>query len=196
VLSGPIIWAIGLMAVALLLLVMEMFIPSGGGLSFMAAVAIVAAIAVAFYADGIRGGTTFLGITVMCLPLLFWGFVKWWPDTPIGRILVARPPTENEIIPDDHGLHELIGRFGQTTTPMLPSGVIRISGRSYDALSEGLPIDEGTRIKVLSVSGAQVMVRSVSPQEEALAARGDDDRDVLSRPLEDLGLESLDDPLA
>ncbi len=197
--SGPIVWAIALLCFAMLLIVMEMFVPSGGGLGFMAACAVAASIGLAYYADGIRGGTIFLSIAVFSLPILFWAFVKWWPDTPIGRMLVAKPPVTEDIIPDDHGLGDLIGQLGTATTPMLPAGVIRVAGRTYDALSEGLAIEQGSPIKVLSVSCGQVLVRSLTAHEEQVSGhveRVSNGDDPMSRPLEELGLEALDDPLA
>jgi hypothetical protein len=45
---------------------------------------------------------------------------------------------------------------------MLPSGLIRIDGRSYDASSEGMPIEAGQRVKVVDVQTNRLVVRLVA----------------------------------
>jgi len=86
-----------------------------------------------------------------------------------------------------------------TKSKMMPSGGVRIDGRTIDAMSEGMPIDEGQPVRVVKVSGMRVIVRPLDPDEIAeheASQRSTNPDDVLSRPVEDLGLDSLDEPLA
>ena len=74
---------------------------------------------------------------------------------------------------------------------MLPSGAVMVEGQTIDALSEGMPIEAGQRVRVIEVRGNRVVVRPADDDEQP-----DPDDDVLSRPIESLGLDSLEDPLA
>jgi hypothetical protein len=74
---------------------------------------------------------------------------------------------------------------------MLPSGAVRIANRNYDAISAGVPVDAGQKIKVVDVRTNRIVVRPVEPGEFVPERSAPDD--VLSRPLDSLG---LDDPLA
>ena len=73
---------------------------------------------------------------------------------------------------------------------MLPSGAVVIDGRTIDALSEGTPIEAGQRVRVIEVRGNRVVVRLAEGEQ------GPPSDDVLSQPIETLGLDSLEDPLA
>jgi membrane-bound ClpP family serine protease len=70
---------------------------------------------------------------------------------------------------------------------MLPSGAVTIDGRTINAVSEGVPIDAGQRVRVIDVHGNRVVVR---PVDDASAGP-----DSLSRPIEAVGLDPFDDPL-
>jgi hypothetical protein len=78
---------------------------------------------------------------------------------------------------------------------MLPSGIVMINGKKFDALSDGLPIDEGATIKVVAIKGNRIVVQ---PHEGTVSDAADlpaFDQDFLSQPIEELGLDGLDDPL-
>jgi hypothetical protein len=75
---------------------------------------------------------------------------------------------------------------------MLPSGAISIEGRVVNALSEGLAIEAGTKVRVIEVRGNRVVVRPVEDEPPP----GRDPNDVLSRPIEELGIDELEGPLS
>jgi len=76
---------------------------------------------------------------------------------------------------------------------MLPSGAVVIDNQIIDAVSEGQPIEPDEPVRVIEVRGTMVVVRPVD--ESAVDEQGPPD-DMLSRPIETLGLEPFDDPLA
>ena len=82
----------------------------------------------------------------------------------------------------------MVGKVGQAKSLMMPSGAVEIEGRVIDALSEGLPIEAGSRVKVVEVRGSRVVVR---PTTEATSHRSDD---PLSQPIESIGVDPFDDP--
>ena len=79
---------------------------------------------------------------------------------------------------------------------MLPSGAIIIAGRTYDAVSEGMSIDQGKNVKVIDVRTNRIVVRPTDSQPSQHVADDGDSEDMLSRPIDSLGLDSLNDPLA
>lgn len=193
---GPWFFPTLLMMLGLALVVMELFIPSGGILAFLAASSVVGAIVVAFikYPEDTWVGYTFVIIAVVAVPVVFLVAVKVWPETAIGRRILPEIHTGEEMLPDNEQrrrLRDLVGKVGKTKGPMLPSGGVVFDGRSVDAVSEGMPIDAGEMVRVIEVKGNRVVVRPVSQDEPE-----NNPDDILSQPVDKLGLDGLDEPLA
>jgi len=193
----PLMWSIVLLIVALAIVVLELFVPSGGVLSLMAAVAAIAAIIVAFLA-GPRQGMVMLIVTLVLVPAVLASAVRWWPQTPIGRLMmIGRPDDPDDVLPDSEqyrGLKKLVGKVGHAKSKMLTSGVIVIDGRTYDAVSEGMPVEPGQTIRVVAIRTNRIVVRPTDdpPPQETTAENPDD---ILSRPVDSLGLDGLNEPL-
>jgi membrane-bound ClpP family serine protease len=120
------------------------------------------AIVVGFMA-GPWTGLTILVVESLVVPAALMAAVKWWPETPIGRmILIQRPKSPDDVLPDTEGyrgLKDLIGKRGTARGTMLPSGIVVINGKPYDAVSEGTPIEAGQTVLVVSVSTQRLVVR-------------------------------------
>lgn len=188
----PLIWSAILLSLGILLVVAEVFLPSGGILGFLSICTLVAAIVMAFYHRGAEMGFIFLAVTAVAVPVALALAFRWWPHTPMGRRLLLDVPTSEEVLPDTElrrTLRQLVGKSGVAKTVMLPSGAVVVDGQTIDALSEGMPIEAGSRVRVIEVRGNRVVVR---PDDRASEPAKDD---VLSRPIESLGLDSLEDPL-
>jgi membrane-bound serine protease (ClpP class) len=199
--NDPLFWSIGLLLLGLTLIIVEVFVPSGGVLSVLSVVAVLASIAVAFTGrDGLQRGAVMVIVTAILLPIVVALAVHWWPHSPLGRLILIKQPRPGGTAGDEdesHALKALVGKTGRARSKMLPSGVVSIEGRSYDAVSEGMPIEPGERVRVVSIRTRRIVVR---PDDGAAppipAATKEPADDVLSRPAESLGIESLDDPLA
>lgn len=128
----------------------------------LCALSLLAAVIVGFMA----GPWTGLGILVtegLVVPAALMAAVKWWPHTPIGRMmLIPRPESPDEVLPETEayrGLHDLVGRRGTARGVMLPSGTVVINGKPYDAVSEGVPIEAHQTVLVVAVSTQRLVVR-------------------------------------
>jgi membrane-bound ClpP family serine protease len=183
------LWAIVLMLVSLGFLVLETFIPSYGVLGFFSAASAVGGIALAF-STGPTQGAIVLGAALVVFPLaLYYGF-KWWPNTPVGRRVLLRVPTEEEVLPDTpqlRQLRQLVGKVGRAKTVMLPSGPVVIEGRTYDCVSEGMAIEAGQAVKVIEVRGMRVVVRAV---DEGTPGQSSQPREL--PPLDAVDLDELE----
>lgn len=186
-------WAILLLVCGLLLIVLEVFVPSGGVIGFLSIAALLTAIGMAFYQSGVEAGLTFVGVIAIAVPSLLALAFRWWPHTPLGKRILLSVPDPNELLPNSpmrRTLKELVGHVGTAKSLMLPSGAVEIDGMMLDALSEGLPIEAGQRVKVIEVRANRIVVRPVSGAEDVQKAD-----DILSQPLESLGLDPFDEPL-
>jgi len=190
----PLAWSVLLLLVGLTLVVLEVFVPSGGILGLLSIGALVSSISLAFYHRGLEVGLIFLTVAAVLVPSALALAFRWWPNTPMGRRLLLDVPKGEELLPDSperRSLRELVGKLGVAKTVMLPSGAIVVGGRTIDAISEGMPIEAGQQVRVIEVHGHRVVVR---PTNEAEAPGADDD--LMSRPIESLGLDSFEEPLA
>lgn len=191
-LLDPIGWAVVLLVVGCGFLVLEIFIPSGGLLSFFAFISLVASLVVAFRRDTTTG-LSFMLVALLAVPTAIGVAFKLWPKTPMGRAVLGELPTDEETKPDDPR-RALVGRVGVAQSMMRPSGAILIDGKYLDAVSQGIPIESGEPVVVVEVRANRVMVRPAQAKEAQEAAFEPDD--VLSRPIEEFGFESLEDPLS
>lgn len=157
-------WGIGLLAAALLLVILEVFVPSGGMIAIVATVSAIAGVACLFRVSATWGLVGIL--TLLCLgPLAFAFALKVWPHTPIGRRMLGEKPAEQieaERLAAEREREQrlaLIGREGIVLTDLRPVGVVEIDGKRHDALSEESLIRAGSRIKVSVAEPTQLRVR-------------------------------------
>lgn len=203
-------WAIVLLLAGLALMLLEAFLPSGGVLGVLAVFAVLAAVGLAYFSGPIEG-TLLLVAAVVATPAIIFFALKWWPNTPIGRRILLGAPTSEDVLPDSpsrRGMRELLGKVGRAKSLMLPSGAILVDGKVIDAVSEGMAIESGQAVRVVEVRANRVVVRPIDEQEEQqeLAAqqkqqspdsqRGQEQDDLLSRPIDSLGLDPFDDAVS
>lgn len=191
----PILVPILLLLGGFVCLLLEFFLPTSGVLSLLAAIAILAAIILAFV-EGSTFGLMLLATTAIVLPILFAAAIKFWPHTPIGRLILIPRPKGEDVLPEpirDHRLELLVGRHGVAKCKMLPGGTVHVEGKNYDAVSTGMPIESDEYIEVIAVRNNRLVVRSI--QKPQLVEETDED-DLLARPADSVGIDSTDDPLA
>ncbi len=155
-------WALLLLLLGCIFLVLEFFVPSSGTLGVLAGLSLLGAIVLAFLEGPLQGTAMVIAVSII-VPTACMLAVKYWPHTPIGRlILIQRPERPDEVLPETEayrGMAQLVGRRGLAKSVMLPGGVVQIDGRSYDAVSEGMAIDQGTAIVVVGISMQHIVVR-------------------------------------
>ncbi|MHC2069550.1 NfeD family protein [Bremerella sp. T1] len=168
---SPIIIALLLLFAGLALIVLEMFIPSGGVLGFLAAVALVGAVIYAYLKCDIAVGTAFLAATVITVPILIGMAIRVWPYTPLGRMILLDSATEQSQDDLNSNVHtELVGRRGIAKSNLLPSGVAEIDGEHWDVIIIGPAADRGDLIEVIEVEGNRILVAKVDEMEDAPVA--------------------------
>jgi membrane-bound serine protease (ClpP class) len=157
------IWAIALLLTTLVLLFLEVLIPSGGLIFFAAMVCLIGSVLAAWDAWwGSNSVYWWIYVASVCvlIPTSVGMAIYTWPYTPIGR--KAEPPSEEEVTPyleEQRRLERLVGHLGEVITPLNPAGIVRVDGQKLHANSEGLLIATGETIRVLAVQGNRVVVR-------------------------------------
>jgi len=162
-------WALAiiLLVISFGMAILEIFFPSGGVLGFLSIAAMVGA-AILGFQSGPYIGAGVLGSGLVGLPVVVVFALRYLPSTRMGRKLMLKAPTSNEVLP--HGRREdylksLIGQRGVAKTMMLPAGAITIENRTIDAVSEGMVIEAGQAIQVVEARGNRVVVRPVDDDQ-------------------------------
>ncbi len=175
-----------LLGCGILVVVIEMFIPSAGILGIVAAAFLLGGVIVAFL-HSLVFGLAVLGGTSLAMPFMFWLLVKVWPMTPLGKAILMNDTIEN-VVPES-STESLVGQVGVAKTKMLPSGIVVIDGDQHDAVSEGFAINPGDSVKVVSARGNRVYVEPYDGEVDENGRPVGVDTGPLATPLEDLGID-------
>ena len=161
------VWGVGLLGAAVLLLVMEVFVPSGGVIAITSGVVAIAGVVCLFMMkeSGMLWGSAGTLMMLIVFPSVFALWVKVVPNTPLGRRMMGTISEEEQAHRAEHERQEhdeleaLIGLEGRALTPLRPVGSIEIDGQRMQALAEGVAIESGDRVRVTKVINAQIRVR-------------------------------------
>lgn len=158
-------WIAALLMVGLAMMVLEVFVPSGGVLGFLSVAALIAAVATAFVEQGPGLGMAVLAVACVAVPLALGFAFRLFPETPLGRRVLPQPPRSDDVVPDAgrrQMLRSMVGRSGSATSDLLPWGTVVIDGVSHDAVSESGPIACGAAVEVVGVQAAAIVVRGAT----------------------------------
>ncbi|MSR25834.1 MAG: hypothetical protein EXS06_02280 [Planctomycetaceae bacterium] len=107
---------------------------------------------------GILGAA--VGVTILAI------FARrWLPESRLFRHVLLAPPGENEADSLGDPLESLVGREGETTSRLAPSGKARLGGEIHDVVSDGYLIEPGMPVAVVAVRGGRLLVRAVPSGE-------------------------------
>jgi membrane-bound ClpP family serine protease len=157
------VWGLILLGAALVILVIDLFIPSAGMLAILSVTIAGAGIVCLFRHDNLWGLVGLLFVVIGWPLALYMGF-KIMPQTAIGKKLILGSNQDDEERPAEQAspLLQLIGSEGTVITDLRPIGVIRIGDKKFDALSESTLIRAGATVKVIGVvDGVNLKVRAV-----------------------------------
>lgn len=180
--------------VAVLLLTVEVFLPTAGTVGILALLVTIASVAAAFL-HSVTYGSIFLLLIVVAIPFLFATAVKIWPHTPIGRmILIGDIKKENVMPKSNHYMRvaDQIGKIGVAQTKMYPSGIVIIDDQKFDAVTKGFPIEAGEFVKVVSVEGNRLRVQKQTDNGDTMDSSGEKPAGELAKTMKELGIEDFE----
>ena len=177
------ILAVLLLLICLALLVAEIFIPSGGLIFAVSMLCLAGSIWFAWNAWGESHPTlwwTFLSALVILLPVSVGGALYLFPRTAMGRRFLLEAPELSEVTPyseEESHLNQLIGVSGKTLTLLNPGGLVSVDGERLHCESEGMMLDAGTDVRVISVRANRLVVRAISKDESVADGSHDESED-------------------
>jgi membrane-bound ClpP family serine protease len=156
------VFAVFLYFLAAMLIVAEVFIPSGGLITICAIGCLAGGVAIFFSRSSTAGWVGVL-IAIVMIPSLLVGAYKIFPHTRFGKRVLLTPPqqTQGTAIPDTEELKGLLGMTGTVITTMRPVGMCDFSGRRLECVAEGGYVQRGKQVKVIRVESTQVTVRMI-----------------------------------
>jgi len=157
-------YTFGLLALGLILILVEVFIPSMGILGSVAAVSIVTGGILAFNHDPNGLFVGYLVTAIILIPLMIFSGLKLLPKTSLGKAMMLSGPSfsTKDAKAAEAGLDEMIGLTGEVLTPLRPAGIAMINDRRVDVVTQGDLIDRGVQIKVVKVEGNRVVVEAAN----------------------------------
>lgn len=164
----PITWAIILIVVGASLIVLELFIPSGGIIGFLSAAAFIAAVVMGFQIDN-STGLAILVSAILTSGVMLALVVKYWHQTPIGsRSLPPDLDVSEAVVSNLEHLHSM---QGIARSDLMPNGEVDIDGKHYDAVSSGTFISSGSAIQVTDVRGNRLLVHAIAIQQATVTTQ-------------------------
>jgi membrane-bound ClpP family serine protease len=157
----PVNLAYLLIAAGVVLLIAELFVPTGFVLVVIGALSALIGVGLLFVHAPLETAVTALLMVCVGGPMLGGFLFSLWPYSPMGRRLI-RATEETVTIASMAGnaeLEALRGKVGQTVSPLRPSGVAEFDGRRIDVITEGIMVDRGQWVKCVDVRANKVVVR-------------------------------------
>lgn len=157
------VWAIIAFGIAITLLVLEAFLPSGGVLGLLAGFCAIAGIVMFFMFDD-KWGMVSMAVALLATPFIIGGMLWIWPNTPIGRALTLEDEQKrvntDERARDHDGLIK-VGLEGEALTELRPVGACRLDGKRIDCIAQAGVIEKGTTVRVVGVEGVSIKVKAI-----------------------------------
>ncbi|VTR98496.1 NfeD family protein [Tuwongella immobilis] len=152
-----------LIAIGAILLLAEVFLPTGGILFGVAMLLELVGVVLVFLSGDTTMGLITLAGVFIGIPALSIAAFAIWPYSPMARSSAQVGDRDDDLsaLPGASELEQLVGRYGRTLSPLRPAGAADFDGRRVDVLSEGLPIEANIWVRCVSVKAGKVLVRQV-----------------------------------
>jgi membrane-bound ClpP family serine protease len=146
-----------LIVAAIALMVAEMLLPTHGLLGLMGILLAAGAVVVCIRQNAWAGVALLLAIIALT-PLVWTGWMKIWPKTPMGRRLIL-----SSVTPAPPAKEVCVGQHGVTLSELRPMGMCELDdGTRVEASSEHGSVPAGTAVRVIAISDGRPTVRVVT----------------------------------
>ncbi len=156
------VFAVFLYLVCAALIIVEVFVPSGGLIGICALVCLIGGVAI-FFQHSTVVGLIGVGLAIAMIPAALIIAYKIFPRTRFGKSVTLTPPKRQggDAVPDTPQLKDMPGAVGVVLTPLRPVGMCDFSGRRVECVAESGYVDKGKKVKVIRVESSQVTVRVI-----------------------------------
>jgi membrane-bound serine protease (ClpP class) len=140
-----------------LIIIAEIFLPSGGLLSLVAAGLFGYSLFIVFHDISTMAGTYFVLADLFIIPILI----------AVGLKILARSPatlrntlsSDSGVVSQSSELENFLDCEGKSVTDLHPGGTAIINDQRVDVVSRGEYIDKDKDLVVVEVTGNQIIVR-------------------------------------
>lgn len=147
-----------LFAIGLVLLIAELFVPGGivgiigGALMVISLLFAGESMVYMAYSILIALFIAFIGMVVL---MKFFGKNLHL----FSKLVLKDATTTEEGYVSNVNRIELLGKVGETITPLRPSGTVIVDGERLDVVSEGSYIENNKKVEIVEVEGSRIVVR-------------------------------------
>lgn len=154
--------AVALYILFVLLLIAEVFVPSGGLISVCALTCLVGGTYI-FFKQSTTAGIAGVLFGVIMIPSVLRFAYKTFPKTRFGKNVTLEPPKrkQGDAVPDTTDLKDLLGQTGTVLTPLRPVGMCDFAGLRLECVAESGYIARDVKVKVIKVESTQLTVREM-----------------------------------
>lgn len=153
-------WAFLFLFFGFMFVVAEIFFPSFGLLSVLAAACLLVSVVLGFRESATWGAGFVAGIVIM-LPIVIVTSFRILPKTKLGKRLILSGPDPSSASSSFSSSQDLLSRIGRTTSPLRPSGIAEIDGRRVDVVADGEMIEAEVTVRVTKVEGNRIVVERI-----------------------------------
>jgi len=140
-------------------IVVEIFVPSFGLLTVLAAGMLLYSLYLVFTTISVNMGLVFIGVDIFVIPVVLvlafkaLGASSWSLHKRLSR--------DEGVASQSPDLAAWVGREGVAVTNLRPSGTVMIGDTRLDAVTDGDFVNAGTPVKVTLVSGNRMVVERI-----------------------------------
>ncbi len=156
------VFAVFLYFVSAVLIIAEIFVPSGGLISICALACLIGGLMIFFHSSSTAGWVGIV-VAIIMIPSILIIAYKIFPKSGFGKSVTLSPPNrkKGDAIPDTPELKAMLGAVGVVTTPLRPVGMCEFDGRRVECVAESGYVDKNKKIRVIHVQGTQLTVRVI-----------------------------------
>lgn len=147
-----------LFGIGALLLLVEIFSPSFGILGMIGIGAMLGSLVMSSYSTAnILFSVMVAALVTVVASVLFFKYVGY--RGPLTKVILADQSNSEAGYVSSPNRREFIGQTGEALTALRPSGAASFNNERLDVVSDGGYIEQGRKIKVISVAGSRIVVQ-------------------------------------
>jgi membrane-bound ClpP family serine protease len=151
--------------IGIVLLILEMIIPSFGILSVLGAICLFGGVMLASsdpkQASISLGIAFLLAIVIVAISFKYLHHRGTW-----NRFILREQLTSDKGFTSNPNKTNYLGKQGEALTPLRPAGTAQIDGQRIDVVTDGSFISSGKPVEVVQVEGTRVVVREIMIKPE------------------------------
>ena len=143
------------------LLLIELYVPGFGFWGISGIGCIIASFFLTL--GGNMAAVSILSFSLVVAIVIFLLILKFLPSSTLwARLMLKESESSQDGFNSSHDYSGYLGREGLVVSLLRPAGIVDIDGEKIDVVSEGKYIEPGTKVKVVSINGSRIVVRSIN----------------------------------